>query len=86
MESIRQEASEFRAQSAAWERWAGSIKEYCALLDGQTITRGMALELIQSIRVSNYNDLEITWNFQDEFARTAQMSVPAQNSGKGADA
>lgn len=84
--SIRQEAAEFRAQSASWERWAGSIKEYCAFLEGQTITRGMALELIQSIRVSNYNDLEIIWNFQDEFARIAQMPVPVQNGGKGADA
>ncbi len=59
MEVIRKEAAGNRACSVSPEK-------YGAFLDGQAITRGMALEMIQSIRVSGYNDLEILWNFRDE--------------------
>ena len=36
------------------------------------LTRQMAVELIKCIRVSGYNEVEIIWNFQDEFARLVQ--------------
>lgn len=83
MERVRQEAEECKARSASWEGWTVSLKKHCALLDGQAVTRGMALELIQSIRVSGYNDLEIIWNFRDEIARMDKMAALAEN-GEGA--
>ena len=46
----------------------------------------MALELIRQIRVSGYNEVEITWNFQDEFARLAQEAGNFERTvGKGGD-
>lgn len=36
------------------------------------LSRQMAVELIKQIRVSGYNEVEIIWNFQDEFARLFQ--------------
>lgn len=80
---VRQEAEECKTRSASWEGWTVSLKKHCALLDGQAVTRGMALELIQSIRVSGYNDLEIIWNFRDEIARMDKMAALAEN-GEGA--
>lgn len=48
--------------------WIASLKKY---QKEETITRKMAEELIQRITVSGYNEINITWNFQDEFARLA---------------
>lgn len=36
------------------------------------LTRQMAVELIKCIRVSGYDEVEIVWNFQDEFATLVQ--------------
>ncbi|MCM1045721.1 MAG: recombinase family protein [Candidatus Gastranaerophilales bacterium] len=38
------------------------------------ISRQMVLELIQVIKVSGYNEVQIVWNFQDEFIRLAKES------------
>ena len=49
----------------------------------EVITRELALELIQSIRVSGYNELEIVWSFRDEFTCIAERAVHAEGCGIG---
>ena len=44
------------------------------------LTRQMALELIECIRVSGYNEVEIIWNFQDEFTRLIQEAERFENT------
>lgn len=46
--------------------WITALKKYQG---EKAVTREMALELINCIRISGYNEIEIVWNFQDEFAR-----------------
>ena len=41
----------------------------------------MAVELIKQIRVSGYNEVEIIWNFQDEFARLFQEAESLERMG-----
>jgi len=48
----------------------------------KAITRKMAVELIESIYVSGYNEIKITWNFQDEFARLAEEARMAEAWGR----
>lgn len=55
--------------------WITALKKYQG---EKAVTREMALELIKCIRVSGYNEIEIVWNFQDEFARLVR------ETGKGA--
>ena len=46
--------------------WITALKKYQG---EKAVTREMVLELINYIRISGYNEIEIVWNFQDEFAR-----------------
>ena len=46
--------------------WITALKKYQG---EKAVTREMALELIKCIRISGYNEIEIVWNFQDEFTR-----------------
>lgn len=70
LEGLQREDRECSERLASWEKWLAALKESQA---EKAVTRKMALELIQSIQVSGYNDLEITWNFKDEFARMAEI-------------
>lgn len=48
-------------------------------------TRQMAVELIKVIRISGCNEVEIVWNFQDEFARLAREAESCEKVGKQDD-
>lgn len=51
--------------------WINALKKYHG---EKAVTREMAVELIRCIRVSGYNEIEIIWNFQDEFAHLAAQA------------
>ncbi len=55
--------------------WSMALKKY----EGEkTVTRKMVDELIHHIVVTNYNTIEIVWNFEDEFARLTEKAKGAQ--------
>lgn len=68
--------------------WIAALKKY---RKEKAVTRKMALELIKCIKVSGYNEIEIVWNFQDEFARIKGKAEgvcktgKAGSNGKGAE-
>ncbi len=68
---LQEERHEYNERLSSWKKWLAALKESQA---EKNITREMALELIQSIQVSGYNDLEIIWNFADEFAHMAETT------------
>lgn len=71
LEGLQRESSERSERRISCKKWLAALKESQA---EKAITREMALELIQSIRVSGYNELEIIWNFKDEFAHMAEIA------------
>ncbi|MCM1064234.1 MAG: recombinase family protein [Eubacterium sp.] len=70
LEGLQRESRERSDSVSSWKRWLAALKE---TKGAKTVTREMALGLIHSIRVSGYNELEIIWNFKDEFERMAEM-------------
>lgn len=91
---LREEEQDDRNRLPSREEWLASLNGYFASIEGETdtsnecriektITRKMALELIRSIHVTGYNEIEIVWNFRDEFARIAEMAVQAEGCGTG---
>lgn len=52
-------------------KWIAALKKY---RDEKAITREMAVELIRCIRVSCNREIEIVWNFGDEFVRLAAQA------------
>ena len=71
LEELQSKRCEIRERLSDWKNWLAALKEAQAQ---KVITRKMAMELIQSIQVSGYNELEIIWNFKDEFERMAEMA------------
>lgn len=71
LEGLQEERREYNERLSSWKKWLAALKESRT---EKAVTREMALELIQSIRVSGYNELEIVWNFADEFARMAEIA------------
>ena len=65
LDEMQRDAAEYKARTISWEEWLTSLKRACLCPGVQAVTGGMALELIQSIRVSGYNDLEILWNYHE---------------------
>lgn len=49
--------------------WIAALKKH---RKDKVITRKMVVELIHHIKVTGYNEIEIVWNFQDEFERLLQ--------------
>lgn len=49
--------------------WIAALKKH---RKDKVITRKMVVELIHHIKVTGYNEIEIVWNFQDEFERLFQ--------------
>ncbi len=84
----KQEQQEIRAFSPQ-NKWLAALKKYQegkADGEGLELSRQMALELLRQIRVSGYNEVEITWNFQDEFTRLAREAGKYERTvGKGGD-
>lgn len=71
LEGLQSKRCEIRERLSDWKNWLATLKETQAQ---KVITRKMAMELIQFIQVSGYNELEIIWNFKDEFDRMAEMA------------
>lgn len=66
LKQLEAEKKKYTHDLSPQNEWIVSLKKY---RKEKTITRKMAEELIQRITVSGYNEINITWNFQDEFAR-----------------
>jgi len=71
LEGLQREKRECSERLASWKKWLSALKENQA---EKVVTRKMALELIGSIQVSGYHELEITWNFKDESVRMAETA------------
>lgn len=83
-EAEEQERREIKALSPQ-NKWIAVLKKYQGERktgEEMALTRQMAVELIKCIRVSGYNEVEIIWNFQDEFARLVQE---AERFGKAGE-
>ncbi len=66
-------------------KWITTLKKYqkrMASGEKLELSRQMAVELVKQIRVSGYSEVEITWNFQDEFARLFQEAESFEKMGK----
>lgn len=66
-------------------KWITILKKYqkrMASGEKLELSRQMAVELVKQIRVSGYSEVEITWNFQDEFARLFQEAESFEKMGK----
>ena len=66
-------------------KWITTLKMYQKrMVSGEKLelSRQMAVELVKQIRVSGYNEVEITWNFQDEFARLFQEAQNFEKRGE----
>lgn len=71
LERLQRESHECDERLSSCKNWIAALKQSPT---EKSITRKMAVELIQSIQVSGYNELNIIWNFKDEFARMADMA------------
>ena len=86
-EAEKKERQEIKALSLQ-NKWINTIKKYQkGKNDGKKteLSRQMAVELIKQIRVSGYNEVEIIWNFQDEFARLFQEAESLERMGETDD-
>ena len=66
-------------------KWITTLKKYqkrMASGEKLELSRQMAVELVKQIRVSGYSEVEITWNFQDEFARLFQEAESFEKRGE----
>lgn len=68
LERLQRESHECDERLSSCKNWIAALKESQT---EKSITRKMAVELIQSIQVSGYNELNIRWKFRDEFERMA---------------
>lgn len=66
LEQLEGEKKKYTCDLTPQNEWIVSLKRY---QNEKVVTRKMAEELIKHIRVSGYNTVSITWNFQDEFER-----------------
>ena len=41
----------------------------------ETVTRELLVELVDHIKVTGYNEIEIVWNFRDELAMLEEKAV-----------
>lgn len=72
LERLEQEESIYSQTITPQNRWIAALKES---RKEETITRELALELIDRIIVTGYNTIEIVWNFRDEFAMLEGKAV-----------
>lgn len=72
LEELEQEERVYSKTMSPQNRWIRALKE-CQT--EETITREMAVELIDHIKVTGYNEIEIVWNFRDEFARLEEKAA-----------
>lgn len=65
---LQEEKSRMDALFSPKNNWISKLKSYT---NKTILTREAILELIKQIKISGYNQIEIMWNFQDEFTRLA---------------
>ncbi len=66
---LEEEEKKLSRSFSLQEEWITALKSY----EGEkAVTKKMVSELIQCIKVSGYHEIEIIWNFQDEFERIAR--------------
>lgn len=66
LDALERESMKYEKTLTPQNEWIQAFQKY----KGQTsITRKMALELIQCIKVSGYNSIEIVWNYGDEYKK-----------------
>ena len=75
LELLETENKQYACDLSPQNQWIMALKKY---REEETVTREMAVELIRCIRVYGYNEIEIIWNFQDEFARIAALAEETQ--------
>ncbi|RKJ04520.1 recombinase [bacterium D16-54] len=69
---LEQEEQVYSKTMSPQNQWIRALKK-CRT--EETVTREMAVELIDHIKVTGYNEIEIVWNFKDEFTRIEEMAV-----------
>lgn len=72
LERLEKEEQTYSKSLSPQNRWIKALKKCQA---EKTVTREMVVELIDHIKVTGYNEIEIVWNFKDEFARLEEMAV-----------
>lgn len=87
-DELRKEEEQQIASLSPQNKWITALKK-CQTVKAATgtgtfpqdmeLSRQMALELIKYIKISGYNEVQIVWNFQDEFAR---LALEAERFGK----
>ncbi len=72
LEELEKEEAAYSKSMSPQNRWIKALKKYQT---ENTVTREMAAMLIDHIKVTGYNEIEIVWNFKDEFARLEERAV-----------
>ncbi len=72
LEGLKREEQDFIKTVSPQNQWIKALKKCQA---EKTVTREMAVELIDHIKVIGYNEIEIVWNFKDEFVRLEEKAV-----------
>ena len=72
LEELEREEQDFSKTISPQNHWIKALKK-CQT--EETVTREMAVELIDHIKVTGYNEIEIVWNFKDEFIRLEEKAV-----------
>lgn len=78
MQELNQKLAQFQEEKSRIDNffspqnhWISILKKYG---NETTLTREAILTLIKQIKISGYNQIEIMWNFQDEFTRLADKA------------
>ncbi|MHB8075694.1 recombinase family protein [Desulfosporosinus fructosivorans] len=66
LNALERESMNYEKTLTPQNEWIQAFQKY---KDKTSITREMALELIQCIWVSDYNSIEIVWNYRDEYKK-----------------
>lgn len=72
LEKLEQEERVYTETLSPQNKWIRALKKCQA---EKAMTWELAVELIDHIRVTGYDEIEIVWNFQDEFARLGEKAV-----------
>lgn len=72
LEELEQEEKIYSKTITPQNQWITALKKYQAK---ETVTRELLVELVDHIKVTGYNEIEIVWNFRDELAMLEEKAV-----------
>lgn len=72
LEELEREEQDLAKAVSPQNQWIKALKKCQA---EKAVTREMAVGLIDHIKVTGYNGIEIVWNFKDEFARLEEKAA-----------